>query len=70
MAFYKEAIITDDLQVKINAFYNFPYFYNEFKGEINFKPVLEEISTTENYNISILRMFASSLPILFEMVDK
>lgn len=63
-------IVTDDLQVKINAFYNFPYYYNDFRTEINFKPILEEISLNENTNIQILRVLASSLPVLFEIADK
>lgn len=51
-------LVTDDLQVWINAFYNFPYFYNEFWNEINFKQVLEEISSAENFNLSILWMIS------------
>jgi|JI10StandDraft_1071094.scaffolds.fasta_scaffold221427_1 hypothetical protein len=46
-------LIIDDLKVRINAFYNFPYFYTEFRHEINFKPILEEISSNENLNLEI-----------------
>jgi hypothetical protein len=35
--FYKEMLVIDDVQVRWNAFYNFPYFYSEFWNELPFK---------------------------------
>lgn len=63
-------LIIDDLKVKMNAFYNLPYFYSEFRTEINFKPILEEIVSNENFSIEILRIIASSLHEFFEIADK
>jgi len=64
--FYKVTLEIDDSQVRINAFYNLPFFYKEFGLEIDFKQVFEKV-TTEEEEPEVLQILAMSLHHLFEI---
>lgn len=52
--------------MRINAFYNLPFFYKEFGLEIDFKQVFEKV-TSEEEEPEVLQILAMSLHHLFEI---
>ncbi len=48
--FFIEMIETDDQEVRKNQLYNLPYFYtSELRNEIDFKPLLQSISESDEF---------------------
>ena len=67
--FYQMALTDEDQFVWKNAFYNLPYFYDEFTSSFNFKNIFEEV-TSKDENIEILRILAASIHHIFKTADK
>lgn len=68
--FFRETLVIDDIQVWWFAYFNLPFYYSEFRSEISFRPILEEISANKNEDIEILWTLASCIKHLFESADK
>jgi hypothetical protein len=68
--FFRETLVIDDIYVRRLAYFNFPYYYQEFRSEIYFRPILEEVSNNKSEDIEILRTLAGCIKHLFEAADK
>ncbi len=68
--FYTDMLAIEDNDVRTNAFYNLPFFYKEFRRDINFKPVFEDIANEAELLDSILEIIASCLIHLFTIADE
>ena len=58
------------MYVRKNAFFNFPYFFQEFPTIIDYKKILMEVFTNPKEDPEILRILAASLNHLFKAGDK
>ncbi len=68
--FYKEMLCIDDEEVRKNAFINIPYFYKEFRNDIDFKLVFESVLNNDEEQIEILQVLASCIHHLFQIADE